>query len=208
VIGLFFIDAARSDGMTIRCNQRRSTSLVWLAPLGFALAAVAGCETIDEVSGPRDDYEGTAWIAEDIGGNGVIDFAQSRLSFTKEGRVNGNGGCNSIFGAYQTGDLVREIEINQLELDDTDGETDETEDIEDVEVSAEIDDVEGREPIRFSPMATTHMYCEPAVNDQEAAFLSGLGEAAYVRVQDGIMWLDNAEGGTVMRLSMVETKEE
>ena len=194
--------------MTIKRNIWQSTGLAVLAPLGLALAAIAACDTIDDVSGPADAYEGTSWVAEDIDGLGVIDFAQSRISFTEEGRVNGNGGCNSFFGAYQTGDVVLENEIQDLELNETDGETDETEEIEAVEEREELDDIEGREAIRFSPMATTEMYCEPAVSDQEAAFLSTLGEAAYVRVEDGIMFLDDAERTTVMRLSMVDLAEE
>ncbi len=194
--------------MTFKRNSWQSTGWAFLAPLGVALVAVAACDTIDEVSGPRDAYEGTSWIVEDIEGNGVIDFAQTRISFTAEGRVNGNGGCNSFFGAYQTGEMVSEIAIQELELDESDGQTDETEEIEEVEEREKIDEVEGREAIRFSPMATTEMFCEPAVSDQEAAFLNTLGKAAYVRAKDGIMFLDDADGFPVMRLSMVDFPEE
>ena len=194
--------------MTFKRNSWQSTGWGVLVPLGVALVAVAACETIDEVSGPRDAYGGTSWIAEDIGGQGVIDFAQARISFTGEGRVNGNGGCNSFFGAYQTGELVTEIAIQELELDQSDGQTDETEEIEEVEEQEKIDEIEGREAIRFSPLATTEMYCEPAVSDQEAAFLNMLGLAAYVRTNDGIMYLDDAEGFPVIRLSLVDFPEE
>jgi putative lipoprotein len=172
--------------------------------LGVALAVLAACDSVVDFTEPRSEYEGTTWIAEDIGGNGVIDILQSRLTFDEEGRVNGNAGCNSFFGSYQTGDLVPKDEIDELALDDTDGETDETMAVEDVEVAAEVDAVEGVEPIRFSPMATTQMACEPAVADQELAFLNALGQAATVHVDEGIMYLDDAEGNNVMRLSQVE----
>ncbi len=42
---------------------------------------------------------GTSWLAEDIGGRGVIDEAQTTITFEAEGRVAGSGGCNRYFGA-------------------------------------------------------------------------------------------------------------
>lgn len=41
---------------------------------------------------------GTSWLAEDIGGRGVIDYAQTTISFDADGRVSGSGGCNRYFG--------------------------------------------------------------------------------------------------------------
>jgi heat shock protein HslJ len=41
---------------------------------------------------------GTAWLAEDIGGRGVIDRAQTTMVFDAEGQVSGSGGCNRYFG--------------------------------------------------------------------------------------------------------------
>ncbi|MGI9330318.1 MAG: META domain-containing protein [Gammaproteobacteria bacterium] len=43
---------------------------------------------------------GTQWLAEDIGGRGVMDMAQSTVRFDQEGRAAGNGGCNRYFGEY------------------------------------------------------------------------------------------------------------
>jgi heat shock protein HslJ len=143
---------------------------VALAPRGLTIAlavlVLAACETVDEqFTAPKSAWEGTSWVAEDIGGNGVIDILQSRITFAEEGRVNGNAGCNTFFGSYQT-----------------DGEA-----------------------IRFSPMAMTEMMCEAeAVNNQEAAFLAALDQAEFVRIENDIMYLDDADGNTVMRLSMVE----
>lgn len=38
------------------------------------------------------------WLAEDIGGGGVIDSAQSLLELAADGRVTGSGGCNRMTG--------------------------------------------------------------------------------------------------------------
>lgn len=41
----------------------------------------------------------TAWLAEDIEGGGVIDYAQSTLRIGADGKVSGKGACNNYFGA-------------------------------------------------------------------------------------------------------------
>lgn len=41
---------------------------------------------------------GRIWLAEDIGGRGVIDRAQTTMTFDAEGHVTGSGGCNRYFG--------------------------------------------------------------------------------------------------------------
>jgi heat shock protein HslJ len=46
---------------------------------------------------------GGAWVAEDIGGKGVIDDLQSRITFTEAARAQGTGGCNNFNGGYQQG---------------------------------------------------------------------------------------------------------
>jgi putative lipoprotein len=38
------------------------------------------------------------WLAEDIGGGGVIDTAQSTFAITADGAVSGSGGCNRLTG--------------------------------------------------------------------------------------------------------------
>jgi putative lipoprotein len=43
---------------------------------------------------------GGEWVAEDIGGRGVVDRAKTSLAFTAEGKVSGSGGCNRIAGNY------------------------------------------------------------------------------------------------------------
>lgn len=46
------------------------------------------------------DLLGRAWVAEDIGGRGVVDRARSEITFTAEGRAQGSGGCNRFSGSY------------------------------------------------------------------------------------------------------------
>jgi putative lipoprotein len=43
---------------------------------------------------------GPTWVAEDIGGGGVIDYLQSHITFTAEGQAHGFGGCNNFTGGY------------------------------------------------------------------------------------------------------------
>ncbi len=40
----------------------------------------------------------TAWLAEDIGGHGVVDRARSTMEFVKPEQVSGLAGCNRYFG--------------------------------------------------------------------------------------------------------------
>jgi putative lipoprotein len=41
---------------------------------------------------------GTSWLAEDLGGRGVVDDAQTTITFDAEDQVAGSGGCNRYFG--------------------------------------------------------------------------------------------------------------
>lgn len=38
------------------------------------------------------------WLAEDIGGGGVVDRIQTNIEIEDDGRIAGSGGCNRIFG--------------------------------------------------------------------------------------------------------------
>lgn len=42
---------------------------------------------------------GKTWLAQDIGGRGVIDNVQSKISIANEGEVIGSAGCNTLRGA-------------------------------------------------------------------------------------------------------------
>jgi putative lipoprotein len=72
------------------------------------LAAVATLVLVASCSGPGETTTaettppalmGSTWLAEDIGGRGVIDRARTTISFEPEGRVAGSGGCNRYFGS-------------------------------------------------------------------------------------------------------------
>lgn len=53
------------------------------------------------------DLVGSAWLADDIGGRGVVDRVQSTLEFTGPDRVSGLAGCNRYFGpATLRGDAI------------------------------------------------------------------------------------------------------
>jgi heat shock protein HslJ len=50
------------------------------------------------IEGASEIPIGSVWLAEDIGGRGVIDIAQSTVSFVSTDRVSGSGGCNRYSG--------------------------------------------------------------------------------------------------------------
>ncbi|MBN8937939.1 MAG: YbaY family lipoprotein [Rhizobiales bacterium] len=66
---------------------------------------------VERVSGqgeaPQQPGLAGRWLAEDIGGGGVIDRLQSVLEIGADGRVSGTGGCNRIGGrATVTGTAI------------------------------------------------------------------------------------------------------
>jgi putative lipoprotein len=52
---------------------------------------------------------GVTWIAENIGGGGVIDKARSTITFAAGGVVNGSGGCNTFSGTAK-------VDGNRIEI--------------------------------------------------------------------------------------------
>lgn len=67
--------------------------MVRFAFAAFALLAMASCSTVR--------LDGTAWLAEYIDGNGVIDRAQTTLEFFEPTRAGGRGGCNRYSAAVE-----------------------------------------------------------------------------------------------------------
>jgi heat shock protein HslJ len=78
----------------------------------IALVLVAGCNAGPKAApggaapamtqAPAADLTslvGSLWLAEDIGGGGVIDNLQTKLQFVATDRVAGHAGCNSFNGA-------------------------------------------------------------------------------------------------------------
>jgi heat shock protein HslJ len=77
--------------------RKRRTLMISTVLLSMAWqvgCAAMGTSDPDEISLP-----GTSWLAEDLGGRGVIDHLQSTLTFDGAERVAGNAGCNRYFGA-------------------------------------------------------------------------------------------------------------
>jgi len=72
----------------------------------MALAVLAAaCAGDQGGSAPRAStapaLAGTAWLAEDIDGGGVLDRVQTTVSFPAAGRIAGSGGCNRYTGAVE-----------------------------------------------------------------------------------------------------------
>lgn len=95
---------------TSMCGRRRCRALRRLLPGALAMLLVASACTADhgrrsssaapppEPAGLPDALTEHRWLAEDIGGGGVIDNAQTTLAFSSEGRAEGSGGCNQFSG--------------------------------------------------------------------------------------------------------------
>lgn len=64
----------------------------------IAAAALALPMASASAQGADADIDGTAWLVEDIAGHGVIDRAQTTLSFDAAGRISGSTGCNRYTG--------------------------------------------------------------------------------------------------------------
>jgi len=80
--------------------MKRKFFLVGLTSIA-ALAWLTGCGTTGPATATSAgglDLVGTRWLAEDIGGKGVIDMLQSTLEFESNTRALANGGCNNAFG--------------------------------------------------------------------------------------------------------------
>lgn len=68
-----------------------------IALLPLLLCLAFGCAS-RPAADPAAELLGTSWLAEDIDGRGVLDFAQTTLQLETGERVSGNGGCNRYFG--------------------------------------------------------------------------------------------------------------
>jgi heat shock protein HslJ/membrane-bound inhibitor of C-type lysozyme len=72
----------------------------WFSPFAlFAAAALVLPMSATRAQGASAGIEGTAWLVEDIAGQGVIDRAQTTIGFDTSGRVSGSTGCNRYTGA-------------------------------------------------------------------------------------------------------------
>jgi heat shock protein HslJ len=71
-------------------KSRRATALI-----ASLLATACAGEPVHDAAPNLAD---TQWAVEDIGGDGVVDNAQTTLNIEAGGRFNGTGGCNRYFG--------------------------------------------------------------------------------------------------------------
>jgi heat shock protein HslJ len=79
---------------------RRIITVILSATILMAAAATLA-------QGGEADLLGTAWLAEDIDGRGVVDRARSTMDFTKAGQVSGLAACNRYFGPVSlSGDAI------------------------------------------------------------------------------------------------------
>jgi heat shock protein HslJ len=77
-----------------------TTMMAAMAGGNAAHLAVAGEPGASGASGGTVALVGPTWVAEDIGGRGVIDYLQSYVTLTADGRAHGSGGCNNFSGEY------------------------------------------------------------------------------------------------------------
>jgi heat shock protein HslJ len=59
----------------------------------------------------------------------------------------------------------------------------------------------------FRPMAVTRMMCPDALMEQEGRLLPALDEVARWRIEDGMLILEDSDGGLVFRASPREVEE-
>ena len=82
-----------------------------IAALVVMMIVLSGCSSsgaTSQSSGSGQALTGTAWIAEDLGGRGVLDHPQTTMSFPQAGQVGGSGGCNRYGGPVEvSGELIR-----------------------------------------------------------------------------------------------------
>ncbi len=81
---------------TSRFGWPTLAAVTWLA----AGISLGGCAA-GQAAAVDEPLIGTRWLAEDIGGRGVIDNAQSTLEFRSLTDVGGSGGCNGFFGRLE-----------------------------------------------------------------------------------------------------------
>lgn len=89
--------------MSSRISRRQAAILAGIAAFGTVTASMA----------PRPAHASAVgisgrWLAEDIGGGGVIDRLQTVLEIRDDGAVSGSGGCNRFAGRAEiAGNTIR-----------------------------------------------------------------------------------------------------
>jgi len=84
----------------------------WFSPFALlAAAALVLLMSATHAQGASASLEGMAWLVEDIAGQGVIDRAQTTISFDAPGRVSGSGGCNRFTGVATLAGEALKLEL-------------------------------------------------------------------------------------------------
>ncbi len=68
--------------------------------IALSMVTLAACEE-KNAQASAEEIAGVEWIAEDIGGKGIIDNSRVTIAFDNEGRVSGHSGCNRYTGGYK-----------------------------------------------------------------------------------------------------------
>ncbi|WP_208995667.1 META domain-containing protein [Pannonibacter tanglangensis] len=103
------VSTARGKALALsRCDARsdRLSPLARLVgmSLPIALAIVMSLSFGAKADEPALPFDLVGkWLAEDIGGKGVIDTAQTILEIEEAGTVSGSTGCNTVFGQVTQG---------------------------------------------------------------------------------------------------------
>lgn len=73
------------------------------AATALAALLLAGCAPVTAPvdPAPPSSPAGTVWLAEDVGGGGIIDRSHITLKLGDGGRASGSGGCNRYMTGYK-----------------------------------------------------------------------------------------------------------
>ncbi|MDA5194317.1 META domain-containing protein [Govanella unica] len=73
---------------------------VMLIAASLCLIGLTACKSTDSHHSKPLPLQDTIWMAEDIGGQGIVDHSQATLQFMADGRLAGQASCNRYFGGY------------------------------------------------------------------------------------------------------------
>jgi heat shock protein HslJ len=79
-------------------------------PKFFAVVVLTVCGAGASAAGAEVMLAGTNWQLLKLGPTGALDSAPATLSFSKDGKVSGNGGCNSFEGSYTVSGMTLTID--------------------------------------------------------------------------------------------------
>lgn len=84
-----------------RCREH-GTEYVEAILVALSAGMLGACAGVGETAvSDAPILTGSRWLAEDIKGSGVIDYAQSSLEFLPGGGVAGSGACNGFSGTFE-----------------------------------------------------------------------------------------------------------